>query len=106
MGNLGDEQLGDWPSLASALSSLPEWFQAIIEKEPTFSVDAWLSDLYDRDWIWWDARVVGNQLKIDLDANSLPISTWTLEVVVERAGGVITYCDQWLPPDLVDSTSV
>jgi hypothetical protein len=94
LGTWRDEDLGDWPSDDECISSLPAWFQ----KKINFSKEAWLSDLHDREWVWWHGSVVEGYVKIDLNSNSLPLSTWMLEVVIELSGGDVKYRDKWLTP--------
>jgi hypothetical protein len=56
----------------------------------------WLDDLHDREWIWWSGAIAGELVKIDLSAESLPISTWMIEYVLEAAGGEVLYSGDWL----------
>lgn len=98
-GTWRDETLGEWPSDDECAKRLPDWFRLELERHPTFSLQAWISDLHDRDWIWWSGRVVDGWVKIDLDSQSLPISTWMLEAVVESTGGKIVYRDNWISDD-------
>lgn len=98
-GTWRDEQLGEWPTEDECVKRLPDWFRLELVLHPTFSLQAWISDLHDRDWIWWSGRVLDGCIKIDLDSQSMPISTWMLEVVVESSGGRIVYRDNWITDD-------
>jgi hypothetical protein len=98
-GTWRDESLGDWPSDAECISNLPDDFRSEIESRPTFSVDAWLGDLHDREWTWWASYTVDGYVKIDLNSQSLPMSTWMLEVVTQFAGGTVLYRGCWIPQD-------
>lgn len=95
-GTWHDEELGEWPSDANCIASLPEWFRDELQEQPRFSIDAWLSDLHDREWMWWNGLVVSGCIKVDLDSQSMPISTWMLEAVIESAGGKVIYRDKWI----------
>jgi hypothetical protein len=92
-----DDELGTWPSRAECLRDLPQWLQDSFGSEPEFEFDNWLSDLHDRSWIWKAARCLGEALiKIDLLADSLPVSLWTLRFVIENAGAEVLYDDVWI----------
>jgi hypothetical protein len=93
-GTWRDEELGEWPSDEDCLTCLPDWFRKEIEHHST---DAWLSDLHDRDWIWWSSSVLDGLVKVDLNSESLPISVWMIEVVAKSAGGKVIYHDHWIP---------
>ena len=44
--------------------------------------------------VWWSGVVLDHLLKIDLSSDSLPISTWTIEFVVDKAGSAVVYKDE------------
>lgn len=91
-----DEQLGEWPPPAVCLAELPGWLRKRLEAEENYEVRNWLDDLHDREWIWWSGAIAGELVKIDLSAESLPISTWMIEYVLEAAGGEVLYSGDWL----------
>jgi hypothetical protein len=90
-----DEALGDWPGPTEALGELPDWFRSHRLKRPEFEVEDWFNELHDRDWIWWSGAAVGDQVKLDINAESLPLSLQALRQVVEMAGGLIVAEGQW-----------
>jgi hypothetical protein len=90
-----DEALGDWPEPPEALGKLPGWFRTQWLKRPEFEWENWFNDLHDRDWIWWSRAAVGDRVKLDIHAESLPLSLWALRQVVEMAGGLIVAQGQW-----------
>ena len=55
-----------------------------------------MDDLHDRDWSWWNGAVIGRTIKIDLETDSMPISTWTLEYVIEKSGGTVLQKGDWI----------
>lgn len=92
-----DEALGDWPETETCISQLPDWLAACLRAEAAFEVENWLSDVHERDWIWWSGSALSaTHLKIDLSTNSLPMSSWPIEYVIERAGATIVYRDRWV----------
>ncbi|MEZ6140016.1 MAG: hypothetical protein R3B84_05540 [Zavarzinella sp.] len=91
-GTWRDEELGEWPTDDECEKMLPDWFRA----DSKFSLQAWISDLHDRDWIWLSGSVLNEFVKIDLDSQSLPISTWMLEAVIESSDGIIFFQDSWI----------
>jgi len=97
LGRWCDEELGDWPSLDECLRLFPSWFSREIEKEPGFEIDNWLDDIHDRSWIWWSGACVGSTIKIDISADSLPLSLWTIELVILKANGTPVYTGDWMP---------
>ncbi|HLV98753.1 MAG TPA: hypothetical protein VKT82_08775 [Ktedonobacterales bacterium] len=90
-----DEELGDWPESQAALEACPVWLRSAWLGEPAFEWEQWLDDLHDRAWTWWSGAVVDDQVKIDVNAESLPLSLWPLRTVVEKAGGVVIFEDLW-----------
>lgn len=95
-GTWSDEDLGDWPSDDECLATLPDWFRRAIEQQATFSTQAWIGDLHDRDWKWYSGSIVDGCAKIDLESQSLPMTMWMLEVVIDTVGGRVIYKDKWL----------
>jgi len=61
-----------------------------------------MDDLHDREWVWWSGMALNHVLKIDLSSDGLPISTWTIEFVIEKAGAAVVYRGDWLPSAEVD----
>ncbi|WP_417380801.1 hypothetical protein [Gimesia sp.] len=55
-----------------------------------------MDDLHDRDWIRWNGATMEQYIKIDLKSDSLPISTWTLQYVIEKAGGTVKQKGEWM----------
>ena len=56
----------------------------------------WLDDLHDREWVWWSSALVGDRIKLDVQALSLPVSLWPMRFFVERSGGSVAEEDTWL----------
>lgn len=91
-----DEDSGDWPDTVDAMQQLPVWFAECLTSEPDYEVTNWMDDLHDRDWIRWNGATMGQYIKIDLKSDSLPISTWTLQYVIEKAGGTVKQKGEWM----------
>lgn len=73
---------------------LPDWFRREIQLWSSNQVENWSSDLQERDWTWWQGKILNEELvKFDLETPSMPAGFWPIEVVVERAGGKIVYRD-------------
>lgn len=96
-GRFCDEEAGDWPSNEECLASLPEDFAQALRANHSVDIEGWLDDTHDRDWVLWSSAQVGDDVKIDIDANSMPISTWPLRLVVEILGAQVTFADSWRP---------
>jgi hypothetical protein len=56
-----------------------------------------MDGLHDREWVWWSGAALGHLVKIDLSADAMPISTWTIQFVIEKAGGRVVYRGDWIP---------
>jgi hypothetical protein len=92
-----DDELGDWPEPDLALAALPAWLADRLRQLPSTQLESWFDDLHDRSWIWWSSAHASSGIRIDLDAESLPMSWWPLELVVESAGAQVIRRDEWLP---------
>jgi len=103
LGRWCDEELGDWPPLDECLRLFPPWFLRETEKEPEFEIDNWFDDIHDRNWIWWSSACVGSTIKIDIAADSLPLSLWTIEFVILKAKGSPIYTGDWIHSDAVSA---
>lgn len=90
-----DEDLGDWPETQNAIGELPAWFAERASSDPDFGVESWMDDLHDREWWWWSGAIIGQYIKIDIAADSSPISTWPLQYVIEKSGGVVARRGDW-----------
>jgi len=88
-----DEEAGEWPSIEDCLSHLPSSFRHRISSASPSGTQGWLEALHDRDWIWWSAAVVDGYVKVDLDSDSSPLSTYALRFVLETCGGTIVFDD-------------
>jgi hypothetical protein len=92
-----DEDMGDWPEQTDALATLPLWFQRILKQERDFEITNWLDDIHDREWIWWNGSILNDHLvKIDLCTDAMPISTWAIELVIEKSGGIVKRRGDWV----------
>jgi hypothetical protein len=101
-GRWSDEELGEWPEAGEALATLPEWLRTRVRAEPAYELQNWMDDLHDREWIWWSGAVVGDRVKLDVQALALPASLWPLESLVSWAGGaVLDRLQPWVPSDEV-----
>lgn len=96
-GRWSDEGLGEWPSADECLGQLPAWLHEALRRVPAFELENWMDDLHDREWVWWSGAALDHLLKIDLSSDGLPISTWPIEFVFEKAGAAIAYRGAWLP---------
>jgi len=96
-GRWSDEELGEWPPAEECLRRLPPWLHEALRHEPSFEVENWMDDLHDRQWVWWSGTALDHFLKIDLSSDGLPISTWAIEFVIEKAGAAVVYRGDWLP---------
>jgi hypothetical protein len=97
-GTWRDEDAGEWPNREAALGALPAWLVEKWEAQPAFELENWFDDLHDREWVWWSAEERDGALKIDIDAEGAPISTWPLQFVVEAAGGRVIHRGDWVSP--------
>lgn len=98
-----DEELGEWLPTEEGLGQLPEWLQEAFKHEPSFEAENWMNTLHDREWVWWSGAVLDGLLKIDLDLEAMPVSTWPVEFVLEKAGATVVYRNGWLSPgEVVD----
>jgi hypothetical protein len=93
-GRWSDEELGDFPERDQALGALPDWLRSRLEGRP--ELQNWLDDLHEREWIWWSSAPVGDRVKVDVQALSLPLSLWAMRLFVELAGGAVVEEDVWL----------
>jgi hypothetical protein len=100
-GRWSDEELGEWPPTEECLRQLPAWLHGALKHEPSFEVENWMDDLHDRDWVWWSGTAFDHLVKIDLCSGALPISTWPIGFVIERAGAAVVYRGDWLPSNEV-----
>lgn len=91
-----DEGLGDWPSAEECLGQLPGWLRQSIREGPALDVDSWMDDLHDREWVWWSGTALDHLLKVDLTSDSMPITTWPIVLVVEKAGAAVIHQGDWL----------
>ncbi|HYW25508.1 MAG TPA: hypothetical protein VE953_15165 [Terriglobales bacterium] len=94
-GRWSDEELGDFPESEEALAGVPDWLRSRLEGRP--ELQNWLDDLHEREWVWWSSALVGDRVKLDVQALSLPVSLWPMRFLVELAGGTILEEDAWLP---------
>jgi hypothetical protein len=95
-GRWSDAELGAWPSTEEGLGHLPKWLRESLRHEPPFEAENLMDDLHDREWVWWSGATLDHLLKIDLSSDGLPISTWTIEFVIEKAGAAVAYNGDWL----------
>lgn len=84
-----DEEIGEWPSNEHCISALPDWLQKTMSVLPAYEIDNWLSDLHDRSWVIWSTSRHGASMEILLACESMPISDWTLKMLIEQTGGTI-----------------
>ena len=91
-----DEELGDWPSREECISALPGWMKEQMMQVEGYEIENWLDDLHDRNWIWWSSSVENSFIKIDIQCESMPISSWMLEFVIEKVGCQVIYRDMWI----------
>jgi hypothetical protein len=94
-GRWSDEELGDFPEVEEVLSGVPEWLRSRLDGRP--ELQNWIDDLHDREFVWWSSCLVGDRIKLDVQALSLPLSLWPMRFFVELAGGTIVEEDAWLP---------
>ncbi|MBZ0317151.1 MAG: DUF6174 domain-containing protein [Anaerolineae bacterium] len=97
-GRFCDEDLGDFIKPNEAQSFLPDW----LLNYQRFNLETWLSDLHDREWIWWSSAIVEDYLKLDILAEAMPLSTWPLVIVIEAYGGKVVYDDLWIEPSQIE----
>jgi hypothetical protein len=90
-----DEEIGEWPTEAECLAALPGPFVDALRRSRAVDIVGWLDDLHDRDWILWSCSARDGSVKIDLDANSMPLSAGPVRLVVEVLGGQVLYSDLW-----------
>ena len=93
-GRWSDEELGDWPSTEECLADLPGWLRESLGREPHEAGNL-MDDLHDREWVWWSGATLDRFLKIDLSSEGMPISTWMIEFVVEKAGAAVVSRGDW-----------
>jgi hypothetical protein len=96
-GRWSDEELGAWPGPEACLVQLPDWLHEALKREPSFEVENWMDSLHDREWVWWSGTALDHFVKIDLSSDAMPISTWTIRFVIEKAGGAVVYRGDWIP---------
>ena len=96
-GRWSDEELGEWPGSEECLVQLPGWLHEALRSEPAFEVESWLDGLHGREWAGWGGTALDHLVKIDLSADAMPISTWTIRFVIEKAGGTVVYRGDWIP---------
>ncbi len=96
-GRFCDDEAGEWPTNHECLARLPTDFALSVRTSRVIDMEGWLEDLHDRDWVVWSLARLGDQVKIDIAANSMPISTSTIRLVSEVLGAEIVYADSWRP---------
>jgi hypothetical protein len=84
------------PSVDEAIRAIPRWFSDFVETDATASLDNWMNDLDDRDWVVWSVARQENVLKIDLDSEAAPFGTYPLDIVIFAVGGSIASGDLWV----------
>lgn len=100
-GRNDDVALGNWPSVHEIERQLPTWLSSSSLAEHGYNFECWSGDLVDREWIWWSCiRRKDNKVEIQLKAFGMPISVWTLKVVIELAGAQILDSDIFVSDDL------
>jgi hypothetical protein len=100
-GRNDDVELGDWPSLREIERQVPTWLSSTSLAAHGYNFECWGGDLVDREWIWWSCiRRKDNKVEIQLKAFGMPISVWTLKVVIELAGAQILDSDIFVSDDL------
>lgn len=92
-GRWSDENLGDWPSNDACLAMLPNEVGTRIQQYQT--IDAWLDDVHDRQWVVWSIAAIDDQVKVDMSSDALPLSDSPLRSVVAALGGRIVWSDMW-----------
>lgn len=91
-----DDDVPGWPARDDAFAELPHWFRASFATSP-FDFDNWLSDIHDREWIWGRSLIRSDSaIKVDLVTYACPISTWTIQLPVEKAGTSIVYAGRYV----------
>ena len=68
---------------------MPEWFRLVFDSDPSTSFAGWPDTLDEREWIWWSGAVVNNAVKVDINAEAMPVSYWQVQFVLEKAGGTL-----------------
>lgn len=96
-GRFCDEESGDWPSNDECLTSLPKDFVQALRADRSADIEGWLDDTHDRDWVLWSLARIGDEVKVDVSANSMPISTWPIRLVVDLLGAEVVYANSWRP---------
>lgn len=97
-GRFCDKDLGEFIEPDEAQKYLPSW---LLESR-IFNLETWLDDLHDREWIWWSSAMVGDYLKLDILAEAMPLSTWTLTVIIETCGAETLYDDLWIDSSQIE----
>lgn len=97
-GRFRDESAGDWPSEEECLASLPKDFASLLKDTRGIDIPSWLDDVHDRDWVVWSLAALDSDVRIDLSAESMPISTWPIRLIAELLGGEVIYADLWQRP--------
>lgn len=95
-GRWSDDDLSEWPPSEEMLAQLPDSLQARWQARPSSEFDSWLDDLNERGWIWWSSTFEGTLVKIDVEADTLPTSLWSLSRIIEMLGGQIRYEGDWI----------
>ena len=99
-GRWSDEDLGEWKS-DELIAQLPAWFLEKLSRQPSYEVENWMEDLHDRAWQFAGGCRCGSGVKLDLFAESLPLSSWPLRFVVELCGGEVAYDDVWRHSEII-----
>lgn len=102
-GRWSDDDLGEWPPAAEMLAQLPDPLRARWQERPEEELESWLDDLNERGWIWWSSTAGHGFVKIDLDADTLPTSLWSLSRIVVMLGGAVRHEGDWI--DLATATA-
>lgn len=55
----------------------------------------WLEDVVERSWIVLGVSVRDDRIEVDLSADTLPMSPWTVELVFELLGAQVVSSDLW-----------
>ncbi len=77
------------------MAALPRWFAETLQSSRALDISGWLQDLHDRDWTLWSSSEHDESVKIDLNADSMPISSWPVRLVTEILAAELLYADVW-----------
>ena len=95
-GRWPDEDLGDFPELHDCISQLPEWLQSALSKDEENIIDNWVSELHDREWVWWSGFAEDRILKIDVDCESSPASLGALNYLISKTEVEKVLAKDWM----------